>query len=64
MSSNVNGCFALEVAFVLALGLGVCAKADVAIARKKVRILQCIGLPPLNAQALAELRRMQQPEGS
>src|SRR4029077_11660907 len=43
ISSNVNGCFAPEVAFVL--GLGVCAKADIAIAKKKVRIFQCIGLP-------------------
>ena len=56
MSSNVNGCF--EVAFVLVLvlvlGDGVCAKSELAIAKLRVRIFQCIGVSPLNAQTPAE----------
>jgi len=57
MSSNVNGCFA--DALVVEVGVGVCATADIAIAKKKVRIFQCIGLPPLSAQTLAEPLRAQ-----
>src|SRR5947207_5855074 len=46
MSSNVKGCFALAFVLVLALGVGICANADMAIANERVRILQCIVVSP------------------
>jgi hypothetical protein len=55
MSSKVNGRFA----FVLVLGPGVCAKAEVAIAQQRVRIFQRINLSPLSAQTPAVRGRAQ-----
>src|SRR6266550_2854533 len=52
MSSNVNGCFADAV--VVVLGVAVCPRAGIAIANERVRILQCIVVPPLSAQTVAE----------
>jgi hypothetical protein len=54
MSSKVNECFPVDVAFVLGPGLGVWANADTAIAKDEVSIFQCIGDLRLSAQTLAE----------
>jgi hypothetical protein len=54
MSSKVKGRLAPELAFVPGLGLDVWAKADAAIAKNKVKVLQRISDLRLRAQALAE----------